>query len=242
MSHTSEIAERVRPHRRDSCILVGFLVAATTLYGFLKLASEVVEGDTVAIDVMILQALRTAQDMTVPVGPTWLKTVLIDFTALGGAPILALVTLLAVGFLAAQRKWATAAFVVLSICGGAVLSALIKTVFSRERPELVPHLVEVASPSFPSGHAMNSAIVYLTLAVLLARSQEPRRLQVYLISIAVCLTLLVGTTRVFLGVHWPGDVLAGWMVGAAWAALCSLGAKMLQNSRRIERPAHETPV
>lgn len=230
------ISQLFQPHRFDSRVLIAFLVAAAGLFGFVKLASEVAEGDIFALDKTILRALRTTQDLAVPIGPEWLKVAMVDFTALGGTPILTLITVLAVGFLVAVCKFTSAGFVAISIGCGAILSAAIKSYFVRPRPEIVQHLVEVSSPSFPSGHSMNSAIVYLTLAVLLARTQERRRVQIYLISTALVLTLLIGCTRVFLGVHWPSDVLAGWTVGAAWAALSSMIAKGLQRRHQIEQP------
>ena len=230
-----------QPHRPDSRVLVVFLALAAGMFALGKLASEVAEGDTFALDKAILKGLRTAQDAAVPIGPAWLKTAMIDFTALGGAPVLTLFTVLAVGFLLAVRKFRSAGFVALSVSGGAILSSVIKSYFVRPRPEIVPHLVEVTSPSFPCGHAMNSAIVYLTLAVLLARTQERRSVQIYLIAIAVALTLLIGSTRVFLGVHWPSDVLAGWAVGAAWAAACSVVDKILQRGDGIERANNQKP-
>ena len=223
--------------RHDSRLLVAFLIGAAALFGMAKLASEVFEGDTFAIDKAIMRALRTAGDASELVGPAWIKLAMIDLTALGGAPVLTLVTVLATGSLVAMRRYSTAGFVVLSVSCGAVLSFIIKGIFVRPRPEIVPHLVEATSTSFPSGHAMNSAIVYLTLAVLLARSEASRHIQFYLIGAAIFLTLLVGTTRVFLGVHWPSDVLAGWVIGAAWAALCSLAAKWLQDHQAIEQPS-----
>lgn len=235
MTDATQVADFVRPHRRDSFILVGFLALAIALFGFLKLASEVSEGDVFAIDKSILRGLRTAQDAAVPIGPAWLKTAMIDFTALGGVAVLTLITVLAVGYLIAARKTATSSFVAASIAGGAILSAVIKSALARPRPELVPHLVHVTSPSFPSGHAMNSAIVYMTLAVLLARSEKRRRVQIYLICVAIALSLIIGCSRVFLGVHWPSDVLAGWVVGASWASLCSLIARQLLRKRKIER-------
>lgn len=237
----AKLAEFIKPHRKDSLVLVGFLITALVLFALFLLGSEVAEGDTFALDKAILRGLRSAQDVAVPIGPHWLKTMMVDFTALGGAPVLTLITVLSVGFLCALRKFATAGFVALSVSAGALLSALIKAQFVRPRPELVPHLVEVSSPSFPSGHSMNSAIVYLTLAVLLARSQSSRRVQVYLIGSAVLLALLVGSTRVYLGVHWPSDVLAGWSVGAIWAVVCSLAAKYLQAERKIEHAGKDMP-
>lgn len=225
------------PRRIDSRLLTVFLIGAAILFAMGKLASEILEGDVFAIDQAIMHGLRTTADASQIIGPDWLQAAMVDFTALGGAPVLTLVTILAAGSLLAMRKYSTAIFVILSVSCGALLSFFIKSLFVRPRPEIVPHLVEVTSTSFPSGHAMNSAIVYLTLAVLLARTEVNRQIQFYLVGCAIGLTLLVGTTRVFLGVHWPSDVLAGWVVGASWAVLCSLGAMWLQKRRAIDRPS-----
>lgn len=226
----------IRPHRQDSRILVGFLALAGAMFVLIKLASEVAEGDTFALDKAILRGLRTTHDAAVTIGPAWLRSAMIDFTALGGAPVLSLIAILGVGYLLSVRKFSTAIFVTFSVSCGALLSALIKCLFIRPRPEIVPHLVDVSSTSFPSGHAMNSAIVYLTIAALLARSQNERGVQIYLMVSAMMIVLIVGATRIFLGVHWPSDVLAGWAVGALWAAICSLAAKALQNEERLEVP------
>jgi undecaprenyl-diphosphatase len=236
---SKRISALLQPHRLDSRVLVGFLALAASLLGLMKLASEVAEGDTFALDRVILRGLRTPADAAIPLGPAWLKAAMIDFTALGGTAVLTLVTVFAVGLLVALRKFRSAGFVALSISCGALLSTASKGYFIRPRPELVPHLVAVNSPSFPSGHAMNSAVVYLTLAVLLARTQERRSVQVYLIAAALVLTVLIGCTRVVLGVHWPSDVLAGWTAGAAWAAISSIVAKILQRGQRIENPNEE---
>ncbi|MEZ5656349.1 MAG: phosphatase PAP2 family protein [Sphingobium sp.] len=224
----------IKPHRQDSKILISFLLFAVVAFGLILLGSEVAEGDTFALDKMIITSLRTANNPGLPITPYWVTSTAIDCTALGSRAVLTLITLLALGYLLAVRRVSTACFVALAVAGGAALSVAIKSFFLRPRPEIVPHLVSVSTPSFPSGHAMNSAIVYLTLTVLLARSERNRSVQVYLVGSAVAVTLLVGSTRVFLGVHWPSDVLAGWAVGAIWAASCSLLAKRLRARRAIE--------
>lgn len=229
-------------HRIDSRILIGFLLLAFGGFAFLELASEVGEGDTLALDRAILQGLRTAADPSVPWGPDWLRGAMIDVTALGGVSVLTIVTGIAVGYLVAARKLAMAMFVAAAIAGGATVSVLLKDVFERARPDLVVHLVEVSSTSFPSGHAMNSAITYLTLGTLLARAQKGRALRLYLISVAIALTLVIGGSRVYLGVHWPSDVLAGWCVGGSWAVLCSLVARRLQRNRTIEAPGETDDI
>ncbi len=218
----------------DRRVLLAFLVLALLLVGVGNLASEVVEGDTLAFDRWIVSAMRDPANPGTPVGPAWLTKAMVDLTALGGGAFLTLLTLATAGYLIAARKRGTAAFVVIAIASGGLVVNLLKWIFVRARPDLVPHLVSVDSASFPSAHAMNSAVTYLTLGVLLSRTQKDRRLKAYLIGTALFLTLIVGFSRVYLGVHWPTDVLAGWAVGAAWAILCSLVAVGLQRRHRIE--------
>ena len=206
----------------ERALLATLLVLGAALFAFFKLASEVVEGDTMAFDRAILVAFRSAADPAVPIGPRWLAEAMTDVTAFGSLPGLLLVTAAATGYLLLSRRARTALFVLAATGGGLALGALLKLAYARPRPDLVPHLVDVASASFPSGHATDSAIVYLTLGALVARSVPQRGLRVYILSVAILLTLLIGVSRVYLGVHWPSDVVAGWTIGAAWALACSL--------------------
>jgi undecaprenyl-diphosphatase len=215
-------------------MLLTFLGLALGVLALSWLGSEVLEGDSFALDKAILRGLRSANDTALPIGPAWLKSAAIDITALGGVTVLTLITMLVVGFLIADRKRSTALFVAAAVASGALLNSALKGFFFRPRPELVPHLVQVSSASFPSGHAMNSAMVYLTLAALLARSQARASVRLYLLGTALTLTLLVGATRVYLGVHWPSDVIAGWSIGAMWAILSSLVGKLLQQKQKID--------
>jgi undecaprenyl-diphosphatase len=221
--------------RIDGRILLAFLALAALLFLFLRLAWEMTEGETLGFDRWLMLALRTS-DPSVPIGPPWLSNVMLQLTALGGGPVLWLVTLLATGYLLAARRPSTAAFLFGSVAMGIGLSTLLKGLFLRPRPDLVAHLVEVQTTSFPSGHAMNSAIVYLTLGGLLARAEKRRPLRIYLIAAAIALTVTVGFSRVYLGVHWPSDVAAGWCVGSAWALLCSLIARALQQRQSLDPP------
>ena len=230
----------LRQHRIDSRILMGFLVSAVVVFLFMKIASEVMEGDPLAFDRFILQALRYPSDPAMPVGPAWLRDVMIDWTALGGMTVLTMLTVATFGYLLARGKKGMAILLAVSISGGALMSGLLKIGFARQRPDIVPHLVEVHTTSFPSGHAMNSAIIYLTLGVLLARAEKDRFVRIYILSVAILLTLSIGVSRVYLGVHWPSDVIAGWCIGACWAALCSIMAKALQRRHRIEQPTIAT--
>ncbi|MEJ7933897.1 phosphatase PAP2 family protein [Sphingobium sp. AN558] len=228
-----------RGHRTDSRILIFFLATAASAFLSLRLGSEIMEGESFAIDRVVLEGLRTSADRAIPIGPYWVEQAMRDITALGGVTILTLLTALTAAYLLASRKAGTALFLIAAIAGGAIVSSILKAGYARPRPELVPHLVEVHSTSFPSGHAMNSAITYLTLGVLLARSETDRRVRIFLMSVAIGLTLTIGMSRVYLGVHWPSDVVAGWCVGACWAALCSLAARALQRSRTIEQPTEK---
>lgn len=220
--------------RIDIRLLLLFLVLAPATALFVSIASEVAEGDTHAIDRWLLLQMRTTADLGVPIGPDWLHEAMVDLTALGGGAVLTLVTFFAAAYLLARRKAALAVFVAASIGAGAILNTLLKYGFVRDRPDVVPHLVEVSSASFPSGHAMNSALVYLTLAALLASAERSWRVRIFLMSAAILLTLIVGLSRMYLGVHWPTDVLAGWSVGAAWAVICSLVVRRLQRARTVE--------
>jgi undecaprenyl-diphosphatase len=231
----SRLASRI-----DSRILIAFVFVALVALGFAVLASEVAEGDTLAFDSHILHALRDPRG-GVPIGPKWLTAAMLDFTALGGASVLTLLTILASGYLAAARKAATAAYLIIAVAGGSMLGTLLKHLFARPRPDEVTHLVLVSSASFPSGHALNSSVAYLTLGVLLAKTQTSRHLRIYIVSTGMAVSILVGFSRVFLGVHWPSDVLAGWAVGGAWALLCSAIFDYLQRSRRIQANSRGAP-
>jgi undecaprenyl-diphosphatase len=148
------------------------------------------------------------------------------------------------GFLLLVRRWRTLALVVGSTLGGTLVNALLKRLFARPRPTVVPHLTEVMTESFPSGHAMLSAIVYLTLGALLAQLVQRRRLKAYLVGVALGLTLLIGLTRVYLGVHYPTDVLGGWMAGLGWAlvtALVARAARRRSPALREESLGHTEP-
>ncbi|MBB5696882.1 phosphatase PAP2 family protein [Sphingomonas yantingensis] len=226
--------DRTWARRPDTRILVALLLVTAGLAGFAYVASEVMEGHPLAIDRWLLLLLRQVADPGVSIGPRWFGQAMLDLTALGGGTVLTLVTIFVTGYLAARRKLALAAFVAGSIGSGAVLTALLKIVFARARPDIVPHLVEVSSASFPSGHAMNSAMVYLTGAALLASAEPDRRVRVFLITAALLLTLSIGFSRVFLGVHFPTDVLAGWAIGIAWAVAASWVAAILQRRQAIE--------
>ena len=210
------------------------LLVVGGIWAFAELADEVVEGETHVFDEKLILMMRTPEDLSDPAGPNWVEEFARDMTALGGVGVIGLLTIAITGFLLLHKKKRSATFVLLSVFGGLVLSLLLKTGFDRPRPELVPHGSIVYTASFPSGHATMSAVVYLTLGVLMARFHEHRRDKVFFLGLALLVTLLVGLSRVYLGVHWPTDVLGGWTLGVVWAMLCWLGAWWLQKRGEIE--------
>lgn len=216
--------------RRELFPIAALLGVSACLLAFAEIADEVGEGEARGFDETLLMALRTS-DPADPIGPPWFEASVVDITALGGFAVLALIVLLAVGYLGVLRKWGDAALLLGATLGGTAISEGLKVGFARPRPDLVAHIVETTSMSFPSGHAMLSAVTYLTLGALLARTQERKRLRGYILGAAIAITLLIGASRVYLGVHWPTDVLAGWTLGAAWALACWALAAWLGRGR-----------
>jgi undecaprenyl-diphosphatase len=222
--------------RLERGILAVLALAATSLSVFVYLADEVMEGSTRSFDSRVLLFFRNRQDLSDPIGPRWFEEMMRDFTALGGTAVLTLLTLFVTGFLVMSGKRRSALLVAGSIVLGTILSTILKLAFDRPRPDLVPHGMDVYTLSFPSSHAMMSALVYLTLGALLARTQKSVRVRIYLLVCAILLTFLIGVSRLYLGVHWPTDVLAGWAVGSCWALLSWLLARWLQRKGPVEPP------
>lgn len=208
-------------------LLWPFLLMALAAWGFLEIASEVLEGSTRSADQWILQQLRTGGHGQTPVGPIWLQEAMRDITALGGPAVLALTVGAVWGYLVMARQHAMSWLALGSAVGGLAVASGLKVIFSQSRPDAIFHATVATGYSFPSGHTMMSAIVYLTLAALVARLVPRTRLRLYVMGTAALLTGLVGVSRVYLGVHWASDVLAGWAAGAAWALLCWLTASHL---------------
>jgi undecaprenyl-diphosphatase len=217
-----------RLERYEISWLLIALAGATLLLVFLKLASEVMEGETLAFDTKILRALRNPADPARMIGPPWLQGALLDLTSLGSPVILGLVVLAVMGFLVLQTRYRTALFVLLTSTSAWFVNYALKNSFARTRPSVVPHLRDVASTSFPSGHALTSAVVYLTLGAVLMHVSKGRLTKIYCLTTAMILTLLTGISRVCLGVHYPTDVIAGWIIGLLWASLCWGAAQTLE--------------
>ena len=213
--------------RAEFSVLLAGAIVAFGLWSFQELAEVALDSTAHDFDTGILLALREAGRPDDPIGPPWLEGAVRDITSLGSVAILVLVTLGAVVYLLMIRRRFEALLVLFTVVGGQLLSSLLKLGIDRPRPELVSHLADVQTLSFPSGHAMLSAVVYLTLGSLLAAHASSRAIKIFTIGAAVLLTLLVGTSRAYLGVHWPSDILAGWSIGFAWAMACWLAARLL---------------
>lgn len=216
---------------------VSIVLALLSIIGgvsvFILVTDEVVESDTLKVDHAILKAMRSREDLKNPWGPAWLEHIAKDLTALGNVAPMSLIVLSVVTYLLLNHKWGNAGLIMTAVIVGVGLIQFIKNYIDRARPDIVPHLVEVSSKSFPSGHAAISAVVYLTLGALLAEASPHRRVKVYVMTLAILLTLLIGTTRVYLGVHFPSDVLAGWSLGFAWASAAWLGAWVIHHRNAL---------
>ncbi|WP_082529177.1 phosphatase PAP2 family protein [Aurantimonas sp. Leaf443] len=235
----STIASFIR-NRVELWTLLAVLTVMAAIWVFVSIAGEVVEGDTHGFDTEILLALRNPVDPSDPIGPGWVEEIGRDATAFGGTGVLIFVTISVALFLWFRGNRRSMLLVLAAIGSGFLMSQLLKWGFDRPRPDLVPHGSIVYTRSFPSGHAMMSAVTYLTLATLLARVQRRRAVKAYLIAMAAVITVLVGVSRVYLGVHWPTDVLAGWTAGAAWAFLWWLVAKWLERRGAVD-PEEDDP-
>jgi undecaprenyl-diphosphatase len=215
-------------------LLAVLLAIAGCVWAFAELADEIDEEETRSFDSRILLALRSASDPADPLGPGWIEELGRDVTALGGLGVLLFVTLASAGFLWLSGRRRSMTLLVVAVGGGQLLTTLFKRGFDRPRPDLVPHETLVYTASFPSGHAMMAAVTYLTLGAMLARVQPSRALKLYVLALAATVTVAVGVSRVYLGVHWPTDVLAGWTAGAAWALACWSVARWLTQRGAVD--------
>ncbi|HEV8238149.1 MAG TPA: phosphatase PAP2 family protein [Thermoanaerobaculia bacterium] len=224
-------ARRFAPEHR--ALALALLVVAG-VWLFAALAFAVLHGDSRALDEAALRALRDPSAPDHLRGPAWLLSAARDITALGSHAVLVPVLLAAAGFLLLLRKQAMALAMLGSGGGAMLLENVLKRLFARPRPVLVPQLVHVGNASFPSGHALLSSAVYLSIAVLVARLVPYRRVRLYVLALAAALVILIGFTRVLFGVHYPTDVIGGWIVGGLWALTCGVTVRALQHRGAVE--------
>ena len=206
------------------------LVLVGGTWAFVALLDEVHEGETHHLDHAIVSFFNQYHGEHYRA----LEECGRDITALGGLTVLSLFVVVVLGYLLFARLFSAAALVAVATVGGLVLSFVFKRLTDRPRPALIEHLSYTTSSSFPSGHSMMSAVVYLTLGSLMARLVTQQRRKLYFLFVALMLTFLVGVSRVYMGVHWPTDVLAGWTAGLAWGILCWLVARYLQHRGKVE--------
>jgi len=190
-------------------------IGALALLG-LAVASLMADGGSLAFDRSLMLALRTPGAPDDPLGPRWFEDVMRDMTALGGIGVVIGASLVFAGYLALERRLVDIAVLATSIVGAQLVSGVIKHLVQRPRPDLVSHEAAIYSASFPSGHTLMATVVYITFALLLAADFADRRVREYLLASAWLVAFAVGASRIYLGVHWPSDVLAGWSLGALW--------------------------
>lgn len=205
--------------RFEARVLIGLILVAGALWAFLNIGGEMAEGETLGIDSRIILALRTPGDLHDPIGSKTVEEAVRDITALGGTMMVAIVSLVAVLAFAFHRRYRHAAVMAGAVMLAWLSSETTKALYARPRPDLVPHEVAVYSGSFPSGHSTLSAACYLTLAMLVASLETRRRTKALAYGLAGAILVGVGFSRVYLGVHYPSDVLAGWVLGATWALI-----------------------
>lgn len=213
---------------RESVLLAALALIGTAGWIFLEIQDNIRSGAAFDFDERILLFFRVPGSPEILLGPPWIEYAARDLTSLGGRAVLTLVTLAVSGVFLLRRQFQPLILLWIIVMGGTLLMGELKTFYARPRPDLNLRLSGETSLSFPSGHAMMSTMIYMTLAVMVAEFQEGRRMRVYTVSFAAFLAALIGLTRVVLGVHYPSDVIAGWTVGICWALFCWLVAHWLK--------------
>jgi undecaprenyl-diphosphatase len=242
-------AETVRLPERGFAIdrKKALMAAAVCWAGFAAMVYLVTHGMTGDFDEMGLRAFRTAEDLALR-GREGAFEAVRDMTALGGVllrNLFAIAAVVALLFLKLRRE---AVLFALTVMTGWLANTGLKQLVGRDRPEIVPHLMEAGGESFPSGHAFNAAVVYIAMAIAFAAMSRRHSVRYLLIGSAMVLSALVSASRVVLGVHFPSDVVAGWLGGAGWAflaaALLYKPAKAAAESevvRKAEEATHTSP-
>lgn len=223
-------------------LVILFIIGGTWI--FIELADEVSEGSTQDFDQVVVHSLRDTEDLSKPIGPFWVKAFFSDITALGGGVVLSFLSLILAVYFFLIKNYRSLVLVLIAAMGGGAIGFLLKEVFMRPRPDIIIRLTEATSYSFPSGHSMMSAVVYLSLAAILSRNLVQLKLRVFVISVALFLTFFIGVSRIYLGVHYPTDVLGGWSAGLAWASLCWFVAWYFEQkaTRKLKKKTTETSM
>lgn len=220
---------------KDIKVLLILMTLFLSVLIFIEIGNQVTEGTTQQFDESIIKYFRSPANISEPVGPAFINEFMRDVTSLGGGTVIALITIFVLGFLILQKRYNTMWLVLAATIGGGLITFGLKEFYGRDRPDLIFRLVEVSSLSFPSGHSMISAVVYLTQAAIIARIQKKMRIRIYILSVAMFLTFIIGLSRVYLGVHYPTDVLGGWTIGLAWASFCWFVTRYLERRNKLKQ-------
>lgn len=199
-----------------------FITLAAGIFIFCLDSLAVVSGKLNNIDNSILLTLRNSGNTSIPIGPAWLLDFMRDISALGGVTVVVLITILTSGFLIIKREYGSLKVILLAVIAGGIFELLLKEIFARPRPQIVSHLVTVDSLSYPSGHSVMSVIIYLSLITIIFGLNINKKIKIYFLYSAIFLILLIGISRIYLGVHYPSDVLGGWALGLAWSSISIL--------------------
>jgi undecaprenyl-diphosphatase len=216
---------------------MSFVAVAVLILCFIVLADLIGKGTFAALDRRMVRAMREPPDRREPIGPAWLQSAARDVTALGSIVVIALLTCIVAGYFFFTSRFGTGCLMTMAVFGGLALNSALKRGYARRRPDFVSHAVEVLTPSFPSGHAALSSTAYLTLGALLDQSYSSLPMNIYFTSAALFLTLIIGISRVYLGVHYPTDVVGGWLLGGSWAIVCRDIMAWLQEAGHLEPPS-----
>lgn len=205
--------------RLEARALVVWIACVGAVWAFLSVAEEVGEGETDQVDRALLLSLREAGDPNDPIGPRWFEEAMRDITALGGFTLLTVAVIVGTLMLIFHDRRREAAVFALTVILAQVSSEVLKAIYDRARPDLVTHGGYAYSQSFPSGHSTMAAATFFTLATVVASVEARKRTKALIYGLAITFVVLVGVSRVYLGVHWPTDVVGGWALGAVWALL-----------------------
>jgi undecaprenyl-diphosphatase len=209
-------------HRLELRLLLLFIGGIGAIWLFLAVTGEVQEGETNPIDKSLLMLFRVPGNPIQPIGPRWVEESARDITALGGFTVLIMISVMAIAILVINGKRLQATIFAITVVTAQAGAEIIKAWVARPRPPPMLHHDLIYSSSFPSGHAMMSPVVYLTLAAFISAGQSRHPVKVMMFGLAVTLVIAIGVSRVYLGVHWPTDVLAGWSLGSAVAIVATL--------------------
>ena len=210
-------------------LVAGIVISIIATWIFGEFAEVVVAGKTQAFDEAVLRWLGAHRTPL-------LDSAMLEITALGTGVVVMMIVSISALFLALTQHKYSALLLLVATFGGVVLNQVLKLFFDRPRPEVIVWGTHAASSSFPSGHAMSATIVYSTVAYLASRLHEHAWQRWLTLSIAGIVIILISVSRLYLGVHYPSDVLAGGIIGLGWAAFCMATLEAIQKFSKRSMP------